>query len=177
MNDRPAVRASRRATAARFLIAVGGLAQCASQAEAAPTDIAQRTRDEARRFMSITQARTAGYQRGSLVRGIEHWFAPGREVRTSALDPRHPSGLMYRVEPNGEHTLLAAMFMMADTQATPPSIAGLHWHDHVICRGAAGLGQVNADGSCPNGTSPQHTPPMAHVFLDGESAVGNGDGV
>lgn len=164
MMQRP--RGARRVVAMILsLMVLVGVAHRSSSAVAYRGDVVQRARDEMRRFASTTRAVAEGYEPGSVVRGMEHWLAPARSVRTSTLDPRRPSGLMYRVAPTGQRTLVAAVFMMADARTTPPAVEGLQWHDHVICIGPAGLGQITSDGSCPAGTSAQPTPRMAHVFL------------
>ena len=76
---------------------------------------------------------------------------------------------MYAIPPTGAPILLGAMFLMESGQPGP-MVGGCltQWHVHEnLCladQGGRMVGVVDANGSCPAGSSNRVTPEMLHVW-------------
>jgi hypothetical protein len=142
-----------------------------ASAEALVTD----TIIELPRFADPADAVAAGYRSvGDAFTGHEHFINWPLLSDGRTLDAEHPESLVYRVDPGGGRTLVAAMYMLepGSTLDTVPDVGGplVQWHVH---RDLCWSGEENAwrvtsvtppQLDCPAGSSRRAEVPMVHVW-------------
>ena len=142
-----------------------------ASAEALVTD----TIIELPRFADPADAVAAGYRSvGDASTGHEHFINWPLMSDGRILDAEHPESLVYRVDPGGRRTLVAAMYMLepGSTLDTVPDVGGplVQWHVHrdLCWSGQANAWQVTWVESpplpCPAGSSRRAVVPMVHVW-------------
>ncbi|HET6775059.1 MAG TPA: hypothetical protein VFH36_17220 [Acidimicrobiales bacterium] len=142
-----------------------------ASAEALVTD----TIIELPRYADPADAVAAGYRSvGDAFTGHEHFINWPLMSDGRVLDAEHPESLVYRVDPGGRRTLVAAMYMLepGSTLDTVPDIGGplVQWHVHrdLCWSGQENAWQVTSVVSpslpCPAGSSRRAEVPMVHVW-------------
>jgi hypothetical protein len=142
-----------------------------ASAEALVTD----TIIELPRYADPADAVAAGYRSvGDAFTGHEHFINWPLMSDGRVLDAEHPESLVYRVDPGGRRTLVAAMYMLepGSTLDTVPDVGGplVQWHVHrdLCWSGQENAWQVTSVVSpplpCPAGSSRRAEVPMVHVW-------------
>ena len=159
-------------------MAMASSATCAARPTAAQQRAAVALVDAswrgARRFQSLTAAKTAGYRPITpsglpVVHYLNVSYYLDSALRGHVLDPAKPQSLVYANTPKGA-VLVAAMYITSPGGATPqPGGCLTQWHVHTnlcLSRGFGVVGVVTAaHPSCPPGSRNRVTPPMMHIWF------------
>ncbi len=118
-------------------------------------------------YRNVNAAIRAGYQPMTPLNWpLVEWVNPRFTNAGRVLDVRRPERLMFVSAPGGL-MLAGAMFVLPD-HASPPSIAGAHWHRHLdLCYLATDtiVGTNGYGAPCPAGSTARPTPLMLHVWI------------
>lgn len=120
-------------------------------------------------YENVSVAEAAGYRAVQPPTSrLVHYVNLVHLVSPEVLDPAAPESLVYRSTPAGP-VLQGAMYILPAVDSPIPDVAGLaaDWHGHdELCFSATAMivGTLGPDGSCPQGSSNQVTPPMLHVW-------------
>jgi len=125
------------------------------------------TRAGIAQYRSVNAAIRAGYEPMTPLNWpLVEWVNPRFTTAGRVLDVRRPERLMYVSAPGGL-MLAGAMFVLPD-RASPPPIAGAHWHRHLdLCYlPTDAIAGTNGYGApCPAGSTVRPTPLMLHVWI------------
>ncbi|GAC1478787.1 MAG: hypothetical protein PVSMB9_01600 [Candidatus Dormibacteria bacterium] len=147
--------------------ALGWSQQQAIRQSAAAGKLVADTRAGIAKYSNVNVAIRAGYEPMTPMNGpLVEWVNPGFTKAGHLLDVQRPERLMYVSAPGGL-MLAGAMFVLPD-RASPPAIAGAHWHRHLdLCYLAtATIAGTNGYGApCPAGSTARPTPLMLHVWI------------
>jgi hypothetical protein len=134
-------------------------------------DLVHRTEAELPAYADVTKIGAMGFNNFGLSDGTwEHWINPGRMEDSHVLDPRFPESLVFRMEPGGGRTLVAAMFHLRAGHTIdnlPAELAWLPgWHVHnELCADEQGRSTgFSIDGRCERGAVANQRP-MTHVWI------------
>ncbi|MFI6292595.1 hypothetical protein ACIBEJ_13470 [Nonomuraea sp. NPDC050790] len=142
-----------------------------SEGERAAADlaVAAAKRELPKRWPTLAAAKKDGFFESIDTGGVVHLTKMDWIMDDRVLDPTHPEALVFYRKPAGGSILLGAMYIMPPG-AQGPRIGGslTHWHAHDDLCGlpGGGVAVLNADGTCPKGTSKiPATPEMLHVWV------------
>ncbi len=173
------VALSRAETAESTALALGtghvhaaGLCRPTSAQFAAAGRLVAATRQNARRFADLGDARTAGYApHVRAVRSTMHYFNASYVTDGRVLDPARPEGLLYARTTRGP-VLVAAVYLMNRADEPGLAVGGCltEWHTHNnFCSSdpANGMitGVLDRNGRCPPGQVRWAAPPMLHTWV------------
>lgn len=147
--------------------ALGWSQQEAAKQSAAASRLVADTRSGIAEYRNVNLAIRAGYQPMTPLNWpLVEWVNPRFTAAGRVLDVRRPERLMYVSAPGGL-MLAGAMFVLPD-RASPPAVAGAHWHRHSdLCYLPTGaiVGTNGYGAPCPAGSTARPTPMMLHVWI------------
>ena len=154
-----------------FAVTVGSVLgwsqQQAIRQSAAAGKLVADTRAGIAEYRNVNVAIRAGYEPMTPMNWpLVEWVNPRFTRAERVLDVKRPERLMYVSAPGGL-MLAGAMFVLPD-RASPPAVAGAHWHRHLdLCYLAtATIAGTNGYGApCPAGSTARPTPMMLHVWI------------
>ncbi|MFZ9158520.1 MAG: hypothetical protein ACO230_10560 [Ilumatobacteraceae bacterium] len=146
--------------------------------QARAEDLVYRTRTVLPKFATTEIAIANGYssiQDSST--GVDHYVNWTYINHEHELDPNYPESLVFQVGPNGQRTLVSAMYMLGDsyTLETVPDIGGslTQWHIHnnlcysqdpYVNGSTRVVGVTSENGPCSFGIK-LNPNPMIHVWI------------
>jgi phage tail protein X len=159
-------------------ITLAGFPGVSAAQQARAEDLVYRTRTVLPKFATTEIAIANGYssiQDSST--GVEHYVNWSYINDEHELDPDYPESLVFEVGPNGQRTLVSAMYMLGDsyTLETIPDIGGslTQWHIHnnlcysqdpYVNGSTRVVGVTSENGPCSFGIK-LNPNPMIHVWL------------
>ena len=159
-------------------ISLAGFPGVSAAQQARAEDLVYRTRTVLPKFATTEIAITNGYssiQDSST--GVEHYVNWTYINDEHELDPNYPESLVFQVGPNGQRTLVSAMYMLGDsyTLETVPDIGGslTQWHIHnnlcysqdpYVNGSTRVVGVTSENGPCSFGIK-LNPNPMIHVWI------------
>lgn len=156
-------------------IDLSGVAGVTPAEQATAESLLRRTIIALARWRDVAQAEKDGFTSvGDGFSGTEHYVHWDWIDDKAVLDPTHPESLVYRLGPNGQRTLEAAMYILPKGYrfTNAPDIGGalVQLHSHFNeCYSALPVPKFKAvarpDGSCPAGLTKLLTNLMVHVWV------------
>ncbi|MFZ9541180.1 MAG: hypothetical protein ACO292_08590 [Ilumatobacteraceae bacterium] len=159
-------------------ISLAGFPGVSAAQQARAEDLVYRTRTVLPKFATTEIAIANGYssiQDSST--GVEHYVNWTYINDEHELDPNYPESLVFQVGPNGQRTLVSAMYMLGDsyTLETVPDIGGslTQWHIHnnlcysqdpYVNGSTRVVGVTSENGPCSFGIK-LNPNPMIHVWI------------
>lgn len=155
---------------------LGGVPGVTPEQQAEAEDLVTRTIEDLPQFADPATLPARGwYPIGDAITGFEHYINWPLIDDDNILDPNAPESIVFRVGPNGERTLVAAMFITPRdvTVEDPPAFGGalVQWHAHNnLCYGGVPnqlriMAVVDYPQPCPGNTFRDHLSPMIHVWI------------
>jgi hypothetical protein len=156
-------------------IDLSGLSGVTPAEEANAESLLRRTILALPRWSNVAQARKDGFAPiGDGFSGLEHYVHWDWIEDNDIFDPTRPESLLYRVGPNGKHTLEAAMFILPKRYSldNAPDIGGklvqFHIHDKLCFTDGPApkfARPTRLDGSCTPPLVKLLTETMTHVWI------------
>jgi len=159
-------------------ISLAGFPGVSAAQQARAEDLVFRTRTVLPKFATTDIAIANGYssiQDSST--GVEHYVNWSYINDEHELNPDYPESLVFQVGPNGQRTLVSAMYMLGDsyTLETVPDIGGslTQWHIHnnlcysqdpFVSGSTRVVGVTSENGPCSFGVK-LNPNPMIHVWI------------
>ena len=155
---------------------LGGVPGVTPEQQAEAEDLVTRTIEDLPQFADPATLPARGwYPIGDAITGFEHYINWPLIDDDNILDPNAPESIVFQVGPNGERTLVAAMFITPRdvTVEDPPDFGGalVQWHAHNnLCYGGVPnqlriMAVVEYPQPCPGDTFRDHLSPMIHVWI------------
>jgi hypothetical protein len=155
---------------------LGGVPGVTPEQQAEAEDLVTRTIEDLPQFADPATLPARGwYPIGDAITGFEHYINWPLIDDDNILDPNAPESIVFQVGPNGERTLVAAMFITPRdvTVDDPPDFGGalVQWHAHNnLCYGGVPnqlriMAVVDYPQPCPGNTFRDHLSPMIHVWI------------
>jgi hypothetical protein len=155
---------------------LGGVPGVTPEQQAEAEDLVTRTIEDLPQFADPATLPARGwYPIGDAITGFEHYINWPLIDDDNILDPNAPESIVFQVGPNGERTLVAAMFITPRdvTVEDPPDFGGalVQWHAHDnLCYGGVPnqlriMAVVDYPRPCPGNTFRDHLSPMIHVWI------------
>ena len=155
---------------------LGGVPGVTPEQQAEAEDLVTRTIEDLPQFADPATLPARGwYPIGDAITGFEHYINWPLIDDDDILDPNAPESIVFQVGPNGERTLVAAMFITPRdvTVEDPPDFGGalVQWHAHNnLCYGGVPhqlriMAVVDYPQPCPGNTFRDHLSPMIHVWI------------
>jgi hypothetical protein len=155
---------------------LGGVPGVTPEQQAEAEDLVTRTIEDLPQFADPATLPARGwYPIGDAITGFEHYINWPLIDDDNILDPNAPESIVFQVGPNGERTLVAAMFITPRdvTVEDPPDFGGalVQWHAHNnLCYGGVPnqlriMAVVDYPRPCPGNTFRDHLSPMIHVWI------------
>ena len=155
---------------------LGGVPGVTPEQQAEAEDLVTRTIEDLPQFADPATLPARGwYPIGDAITGFEHYINWPLIDDDNILDPNAPESIVFQVGPNGERTLVAAMFITPRdvTVEDPPDFGGalVQWHAHNnLCYGGVPnqlriMAVVDYPQPCPGNTFRDHLSPMIHVWI------------
>jgi hypothetical protein len=155
---------------------LGGVPGVTPEQQAEAEDLVTRTIEDLPQFADPATLPARGwYPIGDAITGFEHYINWPLIDDGDILNPNAPESIVFQVGPNGERTLVAAMFITPRdvTIEDPPDFGGalVQWHAHNnLCYGGVPnqlriMAVVDYPQPCPGDTFRDHLSPMIHVWI------------